>query len=108
MAPASVCPSERLVRGRRRGCHAEHPDDLFRIAALAALPVFRRRLMPPPSDRTPDPVRLLRGMDDVRAVSFRAFFVKINGERELEIRFGDSFREYKSGTPMLIPRRPRA
>lgn len=34
------------------------------------------------------------------------FFVKIYEERELEIRFGASYLEYKSRTPMLIPRRP--
>jgi protein-S-isoprenylcysteine O-methyltransferase Ste14 len=36
------------------------------------------------------------------------FFVKIYEERELEIRFGASYLEYKSKTPMLIPRRPKA
>jgi protein-S-isoprenylcysteine O-methyltransferase Ste14 len=35
------------------------------------------------------------------------FFVKVYEERELEIRFGASYREYKSRTPMLFPRRPR-
>lgn len=35
-------------------------------------------------------------------------FVKVFEERELEIRFGGSYREYRSQTPMLIPRRPRA
>ena len=35
------------------------------------------------------------------------FFVKMFEERELEIRFGASYREYKSRTPMLVPRRPR-
>jgi len=34
------------------------------------------------------------------------FFVKVYEERELEIRFGASYLEYKSRTPMLIPRRP--
>jgi protein-S-isoprenylcysteine O-methyltransferase Ste14 len=34
------------------------------------------------------------------------FFVKMYEERELEIRFGASYLEYKSGTPMLFPRRP--
>jgi len=34
-------------------------------------------------------------------------FVKVYEERELEIRFGASYREYKSRTPMLFPRRPR-
>jgi protein-S-isoprenylcysteine O-methyltransferase Ste14 len=34
------------------------------------------------------------------------FFVKVYEERELEIRFGTSYLEYKSRTPMLIPRRP--
>jgi protein-S-isoprenylcysteine O-methyltransferase Ste14 len=34
-------------------------------------------------------------------------FVKVYEERELEIRFGASYLEYKSRTPMLIPRRPR-
>lgn len=35
-------------------------------------------------------------------------FVKIYEERELEIRFGAAYREYKSRTPMLFPRRPRS
>ena len=35
------------------------------------------------------------------------FFVKMYEERELEARFGASYREYKSKTPMLFPRRPR-
>jgi protein-S-isoprenylcysteine O-methyltransferase Ste14 len=35
------------------------------------------------------------------------FFVKTYEERELEIRFGASYIEYKSRTPMLLPRRPR-
>ena len=34
------------------------------------------------------------------------FFVKIYEERELELRFGASYCEYKSKTPMLFPRRP--
>lgn len=34
-------------------------------------------------------------------------FVKVYEERELEIRFGTSYLEYKSRTPMLFPRRPR-
>ena len=35
------------------------------------------------------------------------FFVKVYEERELEIRFGVSYREYKSRTPMLFPRKPK-
>jgi protein-S-isoprenylcysteine O-methyltransferase Ste14 len=35
------------------------------------------------------------------------FFVKVFEERELEIRFGASYREYRARTPMLLPRRPR-
>ena len=35
------------------------------------------------------------------------FFVKVYEERELEIRFGASYLEYKSRTPMVFPRRPR-
>jgi len=35
------------------------------------------------------------------------FFVKVYEERELEIRFGASYLEYKSRTPMLLPRRPK-
>ena len=35
------------------------------------------------------------------------FFVKVYEERELELRFGASYLEYKSRTPMLLPRRPR-
>jgi protein-S-isoprenylcysteine O-methyltransferase Ste14 len=34
-------------------------------------------------------------------------FVKVYEERELEYRFGASYLEYKSRTPMLFPRRPR-
>jgi protein-S-isoprenylcysteine O-methyltransferase Ste14 len=36
------------------------------------------------------------------------FFVKVYEERELEIRFGASYLEYKSRTPMLLPRKPRS
>ena len=35
------------------------------------------------------------------------FFLKVYEERELGIRFGASYLEYKSRTPMLFPRRPR-
>jgi len=35
------------------------------------------------------------------------FIVKVYEERELEIRFGASYLEYKSRTPMLFPRKPR-
>ncbi len=34
-------------------------------------------------------------------------FVKMYEERELEIRFGASYLEYKSRTPMLFPRKPK-
>jgi protein-S-isoprenylcysteine O-methyltransferase Ste14 len=34
------------------------------------------------------------------------FFVKVFEERELEVRFGASYLEYKARTPMLIPRKP--
>jgi protein-S-isoprenylcysteine O-methyltransferase Ste14 len=34
-------------------------------------------------------------------------FVKVYEERELEIRFGTSYLEYRSRTPMLFPRKPR-
>jgi len=34
-------------------------------------------------------------------------FVKMYEERELEIRFGASYLDYKSKTPMLFPRKPR-
>jgi protein-S-isoprenylcysteine O-methyltransferase Ste14 len=34
-------------------------------------------------------------------------FVRVYEERELELRFGASYLEYKSRTPMLFPRRPR-
>jgi protein-S-isoprenylcysteine O-methyltransferase Ste14 len=34
------------------------------------------------------------------------FFVKVYEERELEIRFGAPYLEYKSRTPMLFPRKP--
>jgi protein-S-isoprenylcysteine O-methyltransferase Ste14 len=36
------------------------------------------------------------------------FFIKVYEERELEIRFGASYLEYKTRTPMLFPRRPRS
>ncbi len=36
------------------------------------------------------------------------FYVKVYEERELELRFGPSYLEYKSKTPMLLPRRPKA
>ncbi len=36
------------------------------------------------------------------------FFVKVYEERELELRFGAPYLEYKSRTPMLFPRRPRS
>jgi protein-S-isoprenylcysteine O-methyltransferase Ste14 len=35
-------------------------------------------------------------------------FLKWFEERELEIRFGQSYRDYSARTPMLWPRRPRA
>jgi len=35
-------------------------------------------------------------------------FEKIYEERELELRFGASYLEYKSRTPMLFPRKPRS
>jgi protein-S-isoprenylcysteine O-methyltransferase Ste14 len=35
------------------------------------------------------------------------FFVKVYEERELEFRFGASYLDYKSRTPMLFPRKPR-
>ena len=35
-------------------------------------------------------------------------FVKIYEERELEIRFGAPYLEYRRRTPMLVPRSPRA
>jgi len=35
-------------------------------------------------------------------------FLKAFEERELEIRFGASYLEYKARTPMLWPRRPKA
>lgn len=34
------------------------------------------------------------------------FFAKVFEERELEIRFGASYMEYKSRTPMFFPRKP--
>jgi len=35
------------------------------------------------------------------------YFVKTYEERELEVRFGASYIDYKSRTPMLLPTRPR-
>jgi protein-S-isoprenylcysteine O-methyltransferase Ste14 len=35
------------------------------------------------------------------------FFVKVYEERELEFRFGASYLEYKSKTPMLFPKKPK-
>jgi protein-S-isoprenylcysteine O-methyltransferase Ste14 len=34
-------------------------------------------------------------------------FLKVYEERELEIRFGSDYLDYRQRTPMLIPRRPR-
>lgn len=34
-------------------------------------------------------------------------FVKVYEERELEIRFGEDYLEYKARTPMFFPRKPR-
>lgn len=34
--------------------------------------------------------------------------VRVFEERELEIRFGDAYREYRARVPMLIPRPPRS
>jgi len=34
------------------------------------------------------------------------FFVKVFEERELEFRFGISYLEYRSRTPMLFPKKP--
>lgn len=36
------------------------------------------------------------------------FFAKVYEERELEIRFGSSYLEYKVRTPMFFPRKPRS
>jgi protein-S-isoprenylcysteine O-methyltransferase Ste14 len=36
------------------------------------------------------------------------FFVKVYEERELECRFGESYLEYRSRTPMLFPGRPKS
>jgi protein-S-isoprenylcysteine O-methyltransferase Ste14 len=33
-------------------------------------------------------------------------FVKVYEERELEFRFGSSYLEYRSRTPLLFPRKP--
>jgi len=35
------------------------------------------------------------------------FFIKVYEERELELRFGASYLEYRSKTPMLFPRKPK-
>jgi protein-S-isoprenylcysteine O-methyltransferase Ste14 len=35
-------------------------------------------------------------------------FLKVFEERELEIRFGAPYVDYKMRTPMFVPRRPRA
>jgi protein-S-isoprenylcysteine O-methyltransferase Ste14 len=35
------------------------------------------------------------------------FFIVVYEERELEFRFGSSYLEYKSKTPMLFPRKPK-
>jgi protein-S-isoprenylcysteine O-methyltransferase Ste14 len=36
-----------------------------------------------------------------------AIFLKVFEERELEIRFGDSYREYRAHTPFLWPQKPK-
>jgi protein-S-isoprenylcysteine O-methyltransferase Ste14 len=45
----------------------------------------------------------------VLAVVSPAFFVfvKVYEERELEVRFGEDYLEYKTRTPMFFPRKPR-
>ncbi len=35
------------------------------------------------------------------------FFVRLYEERELEIRFGSSYAEYRARTPFLWPRKPQ-
>jgi protein-S-isoprenylcysteine O-methyltransferase Ste14 len=35
------------------------------------------------------------------------FFMTYYEERELEVRFGASYLEYKARTPMLFPRKPK-
>ena len=35
------------------------------------------------------------------------FFVKVYEERELQIRFGPGYEEYRRRTPLLWPRKPR-
>ncbi len=35
------------------------------------------------------------------------FFAKVYEERELELRFGQSYIEYRQRTPMFLPRKPR-
>jgi len=35
------------------------------------------------------------------------FFLKVYEQRELELRFGSTYLDYKARTPMLFPRRPR-
>jgi protein-S-isoprenylcysteine O-methyltransferase Ste14 len=34
------------------------------------------------------------------------FFIKVYEERELELRFGASYKEYRTKTPMLFPKKP--
>lgn len=36
------------------------------------------------------------------------FFVKVYEERELEVRFGQSYLDYKARTPFLFPKKPRS
>jgi protein-S-isoprenylcysteine O-methyltransferase Ste14 len=36
------------------------------------------------------------------------YFIKVYEERELELRFGAAYLEYKSKTPLLFPRKPRS
>jgi protein-S-isoprenylcysteine O-methyltransferase Ste14 len=35
------------------------------------------------------------------------YFIKVFEERELELRLGDAYLEYRARTPMLIPRKPK-
>jgi protein-S-isoprenylcysteine O-methyltransferase Ste14 len=35
------------------------------------------------------------------------YFLKVYEERELEIRFGEPYLEYKARTPMLLPGKPK-
>ena len=57
-------------------------------------------------DKQPDAIRAVWVTTFVHFSPTLLFFVKVYEERELEIRFGPSYQDYKARTPMLFPKKP--